>query len=100
MRSGGLVFAELERKADRWRAQYEHWPALVTKERSDRREERKNNRKTASASTQKPSSSPIMPPFLYPIWRWIPSRPKARFRSDNPDSPSRSAVNRVLISPA
>lgn len=57
MKSGGFVFDEHKRKADRWRAQYEHWPASVTKERNNRREERK---KKASAPMQKPNSSLIM----------------------------------------
>lgn len=38
MKSGGIVFDERERKADRWRAQYEHWLASATTERNNRRE--------------------------------------------------------------
>lgn len=44
MKSGGFVFDEHERKADRWCAQYEHWPASVTKERNNRREEREKKK--------------------------------------------------------
>lgn len=41
MKSGGFVFDELGRKADRWRAQYEHWLASVATERNNRREGKK-----------------------------------------------------------
>lgn len=62
MKSGGFVFEEHEREADRWCAQYEHWLALVTKERNNRREEEREKTKTgrakqASAAMPKPNSS-------------------------------------------
>lgn len=50
MKSGGFVFDEHERKADRWCAQYEHWPASATKERNNRREERKEKKKSFSTN--------------------------------------------------
>lgn len=51
MKSGGIVFNEQERKADRWRAQYEHWLASATTERNNRREGRGKKRNGKSETS-------------------------------------------------
>lgn len=62
MKSGGFVFDEHQRKADRWCAQYEHWLASVTKERNNRRDEgeKMGRAKQASVPRQKPNYLLIM----------------------------------------
>lgn len=88
MKSGGFVFDELERKADRWRAQYEHRPASVTKERNNRREERKRKKNGFSIDAEAKLVANNAP-FLGIIWRYILPHHYALFRSDNPDPRSR-----------
>lgn len=51
MKSGGIVFHEHERQADRWRAQYEHWLASATTERNNRREGGKKKKRNGKSET-------------------------------------------------
>lgn len=60
MKSGGIVFDKHERKADRWRAQYEHWLASATTKRNNRREEEKNGKSETSFSADEEAKLVLM----------------------------------------